>query len=70
MSERSLSNIQLRQIEQEIDKISAICDDLTPESLEDAEKLARYDEILNYYESLLKNSFKKARIAESGLSLI
>ena len=65
-----LTNIQIHQIEQEIDDISLKCDSLNPDILEDTEVLARYDEILDHYMSLLQSSYKKARIFESNLKII
>lgn len=70
MTKVILTNIQLHQIEQKIEKILADCDNMNPEIFEDAEKLTYYNEILTHYESLLKESFKRARISESGLRLV
>lgn len=70
MTETILTNIELHQIEQEIDKISTAFDVLDPEVFEDSQKIDRYEEILAHYESLLKGSHKKARISESGLKLV
>lgn len=65
-----LTNIQLHQIKQLIADISSKCDSLDPDIFEDAEKLARYDEILDYYSSLLESSYRKARIQESNLRVV
>ena len=65
-----LTNLEMHEIEQEIDRISAAVELLNPDMLEDALTLARYDEILDYYTSLLQTSYKKARIFESNLRLV
>lgn len=70
MTDSILTNIELHQIEQQIETISMAFDTLNPEVFDDAEKIARYEEILAYYESLLQSSFKKVRISESGLKLV
>lgn len=70
MTQAILTNLQLHQIEQEIEKISVLREGLDPEVLEDAYEIARYDEILDHYENLLKYSYKKARVNESGLRLV
>lgn len=70
MTDTLLTNIELHQIEQQIEKISIAFDTLDPEVYEDVEKIARYEEILAHYESLLQSSFKKARIDKSGLRLV
>lgn len=70
MSETILTNIEIHQIEQEIEKISNAFNGLDPELCGDAEEIARYNEVLAYYQDLLENSFKKARVFESGLRLV
>ncbi|KYG65584.1 hypothetical protein AZI86_00445 [Bdellovibrio bacteriovorus] len=70
MTSTILTNFELHQIERKIEEIFAVLDDLDPEVLEHADKLARHHEILDHYESLLKLSYKKARITESGLKLV
>lgn len=70
MQTEILTNIELHQIEQEIDKISSLADSLNPDVFEDSQKLARFDEILDYYSDLLQTSHKKARIFESNLRLV
>lgn len=70
MERKILTNIQLRQIEQEVDQIIARADVLNPDNPDDAETLY-YDDIkLDEYISVLEGSYKSARIKESGLRVI
>lgn len=70
MERKILTNIQLRQIEQEVDLILARADVLNPENPEEAETLYNDDIKLDEYISVLESSYKNARIEESGLRVI
>lgn len=70
MERKILTNIQLRQIEQEVDLILARADILNPENPEEAETLYNDDIKLDEYISVLEGSYKNARIKESGLRVI
>tara|TARA_B110001454_G_scaffold28073_1_gene27446 strand:- start:38305 stop:38520 length:216 start_codon:yes stop_codon:yes gene_type:complete len=70
MQNNILTNLEIHQIDQKIEQISMKCDSLNSEIFEDSQKLARYEEILDFYLGLLNSSLKKARISESNLRLI
>lgn len=70
MQNNILTNLEIHQIEQKIEQISAKCDSLNSDNFEDSQILARYEEILDFYLNLLSSSLNKARISESNLRLI
>ena len=65
-----LTKLQLKQIEREIDRISARADLLDPDNIFDAKTLYNDELRLDEYISILEYSKKQARIKESGFKLI
>lgn len=70
VNRKILTKLQLKQIEREIDKISARADLLDPDNIFDAKTLYNDELRLDEYISILEYSKKQARIKESGLALV
>jgi hypothetical protein len=66
----ALSQIQLKEIEQEIDEIVARAEVLDPSNPHDSEILYFDDLKLDEHIAVLESSYRKARINESGLRVV
>lgn len=70
MAEAVLSNFELNKFEAEIERINACVELLDPSNSSHSESLLYYDLILEKYLTILKKSYKQARIKESGLRVL
>jgi hypothetical protein len=70
MKREILTKGQLAEIEQQVDSIIALVDRLNPNNPDDSEILYYKDIELNKYVTILEESYKNARIEESGFKIV